>query len=170
MAGAAGDAGRFAGIVSLMDWTSHYIGEPFNPGGGPPGFHCWSLVRAILKDRADIEVPSYGDISAKELLAVAREMNAGAGLTPFSTKIEPRAAQALDVVVMHGRPRRLDGTPGQRANIHVGIMVDSRNLIHVEDGVDVHRLALTHSAIRYRVVGLYRHEALTCSPQPRSRL
>lgn len=149
-----------------MGWEANYVGRPYSPSGAAPGFHCWGLVRDVFARHAGIEVEAYGDIPAADLDAVAREMGSGAGMPPFSTRIpakaaiEAGAAQEFDVVVMRGRPRLLNGRKGPSMNMHVGIMVDRRMLIHTEERVDVTFVPLTHDSIRFRVVALYRHEAL----------
>jgi cell wall-associated NlpC family hydrolase len=149
-----------------MGWEANYVGKPYSQTGAAPGFHCWGLVRDVYAQHAGIEVEAYGDVAAADLLAVAREMGSGAGMPPFSTRIdiqsaiETGAAKEFDVVVMRGRPRLIDGNRGRSVNIHVGIMVDARMMIHTEAGVDVTYIPLTHPSIRFRVVALYRHEAL----------
>lgn len=151
-----------------MGWEAGYVGRPYAESGALPGFHCWSLVRHVYAHHAGIQVEAYGDVAAADLLAVARKMGSGAGLPPFSTRIaiedalEARAAQEFDVVVMRARLPTLDGRRGRSANMHVGIMVDTLQMIHTEMGVDVTYVPLTHDSVRWRIVALYRHEALLC--------
>lgn len=155
-----------------MGWESNYVGRPYSRSGAAPGFHCWGLVRDVLSRHAGIEVDAFGEISATDLLAVARAMGQGAGMPPFSTRIaaeaalQERAAQQFDVAVMRGRPVLLDGRRGRSVNMHVGIMVDERMLIHTEADVDVTYIPLSHPSIRFRVVALYRHEALVPCRNP----
>lgn len=55
-----------------MKWAEKYVGLPFVDGGRDwKGCDCWGLVKLILQTECGIEVPSYGDIAASELLKVA---------------------------------------------------------------------------------------------------
>lgn len=143
-----------------MGWEARYIGAPYNETGGPPGYHCWSLVRAVLANEAGILFPTYGEISARDVMAIAREMGT---IPTFVSRVLPEQAQPFDIVLMSGRARLTDGSKPRRANVHCGVMMNRNCLLHTEEGVDVHFLPLTHPAIRFRLVALYRHEMLTCS-------
>ena len=61
-----------------MDWWARYIGLPFQDGGrGPHAFDCWGLVRDVYARELAVALPSYGEISARDLVRVAHAMHGG---------------------------------------------------------------------------------------------
>ena len=77
MAGDYGDARRISGPVSV-NWTSRYVGIPFVDGGrGIDGLDCWGLFLLVYLEQFGIELPSYGEISAMDLLTVEGRSTAG---------------------------------------------------------------------------------------------
>lgn len=128
-----------------MEWWAKYIGLPFADGGrGPAEFDCWGLVRAVYSDRLGVELPAYGEISARDLVKVARAMRDGAddGWLQVSEQRE------LDVVLMR------NGSGG--AVVHVGVMVNSTRLLHVEAATASAVVPLKHFSVRGRIVGFRR--------------
>ena len=131
-----------------MEWFSRYIGLPFDDGGrGPHGYDCWGLVRAVYADRLGVDLPSYGEISARDLARIARQMETAKddGWRQIGT---PRA---LDVVLMRS------GRGGARV-VHVGVMVDANRLLHVEEAAATAVVPVTHFSVAGRIVG-YRRRA-----------
>lgn len=136
-----------------MNALRGYVGIPFVDGGRDrAGCDCWGLVRLVHADHG-VDLPSYGDISAAELLAIAREMRSATDGEPWR-KVDGEARRPLDVVVMS----RLDA-PGT-IPIHVGVMVDDRRVLHVLERTDSHMVPLSHWSIAPRVIGIYRHRDL----------
>ncbi|PHP68176.1 phage tail protein [Zhengella mangrovi] len=126
---------------------SGYVGLPFKADGlDRRGLHCWGLVRLVLKEQCGIDLPAYGDVSAADLLAVSRRMEAGQVAEDWRQVYQPRA---FDVVLMraHGRP----------ATVHCGIMADHSTLLHVEEATDSVLVPLQHPMIRHRLAGFFRH-------------
>jgi cell wall-associated NlpC family hydrolase len=131
-----------------------YVGIPFVDGGRDmAGCDCWGLVRLVHFREAGIELPSYGEIAAADLLATARAMRDGAISEPW-TKVTGAARRAMDVVLM----RRL-GDSG-RAPVHVGIMVDARRMLHIVRAADSHTVPLDHPTVKPRVLDFFRHRDL----------
>ena len=146
MAGKARHAEPHAGAVSLMEWWSRYIGLPFEDGGrGPHGYDCWGLVRAIYADRLDVNLPSYGEISARDLARIARAMAVGKDDGWRQVGV-PRA---LDVALMRS------GRGGARV-VHVGVMVDGRRLLHIEEAAAAAVVPVSHFSVAGRIVGYRR--------------
>lgn len=57
-----------------MEWYAKYIGLPFGEAAGQ--VTCWSLVKRVYADHMALELPAYGEISARDLVRVARTMEA----------------------------------------------------------------------------------------------
>lgn len=135
-----------------MHWSNDYVGLPFVDGGRDRGgVDCWGLIRLVLKDQCEIEVPSYGTIAAKDLMSIAKQMEISNNMPPWKTVTTPRQ---FDIVGMLGRAEKA------RAMIHVGIMASDTHLIHVERLTDSVMLPLTHPSVKNRICGFYRHEQL----------
>jgi len=134
-------------------WAQRYVGIPFAPDGhSAKGCNCWGLVHLVLKEQAGIVVPTYGDLSADDMIAAARAF-AGASVQPPWQRIEP-PPQAFDVVLMsamteEARPRRISG--------HCGVCIDARAVLHVWKATAACLMPLDHPRIRHKILGFYRH-------------
>lgn len=125
-----------------MDWWAKYIGKPFADGGrGPDAFDCWGLIRVVYQDQLAIKLPSYGEISAKDLVRIARTMEdhkndgwAECGPEPYS------------VVLMK------TARGGDRVT-HVGVMVDDFRVMHVEAATHVAVVPVKHISVSGRILG-----------------
>lgn len=127
-----------------------YVGIPFKDGGRDrSGCDCWGLVRLVLADHG-IDVPSYGEISAENLLGIAREVKGALGAGPWR-KVDMEPRRALDCVVMRhfSSPRRLA--------VHIGIMASPDLMLHTEAGCDSVKIPLNHPSVRTRILGFQRH-------------
>ncbi len=130
-------------------WWARYIGLPFQDGGrGPDRVDCWGLVRLVLAEERGIVLPSYGEISAADLVRVARAMDAG---KDDGWRV-PAVPQAFDVCLMRG-PR------GGRAVVHVGLMTDTSHMIHVEQATATVRVPVSHFSVAGRIIGFRRRMA-----------
>ena len=139
-------------------WTDNFVGLPYVDGGRDRrGCDCWGLVRLVFAERAGIELPGYGDTSAADLSAVAREVADGAEKDPWRPVFR-HDVRAFDVVVMAGRFR--SGGSHRRAAVHVGVMADTMRVLHVEKRTAAVLMPLTHQFIRHRLLGIYRHKDL----------
>ncbi|MBN9078182.1 MAG: hypothetical protein BGN87_06195 [Rhizobiales bacterium 65-79] len=131
-----------------------YVGVPFRDGGrDQAGWDCWGLVRFAHWDEAGVELPSYGEISAADLLSAARAMREGAQ-DEIWRRVTDLPRRRMDVVLM----RRL-GDSG-RAPVHVGILADERRMLHVEEAADTHLVPLDHPTVRPRILDFFRHRDL----------
>lgn len=130
-----------------MDWTSRYVGLPFRDGGrGPDAYDCWGLVLAVYAERLSVDLPSYGEISARDLVRVARAMGAAQD-DGWDTVTDPRA---FDVVLMRS------GRGGGSRTVHVGVMVDAHRMMHSDLASGVSVVPLTHFSVSGRVLGFRR--------------
>ncbi|MBL8578890.1 MAG: C40 family peptidase [Mesorhizobium sp.] len=130
-----------------------YIGIPFlDRGRDKAGCDCWGLVRLVFADRG-VDLPTYGEIGAKEVLAVARAMQADSIVEPWLEATKPY--RKLDVVVM----KRLSEIG--RAPVHVGVLIDAKRMLHTTKDVgSAHIVPLNSPALPFRVFGVYRHKEL----------
>jgi cell wall-associated NlpC family hydrolase len=128
------------------------VGIPFRDRGRDrSGADCWGLVRLVYAQHG-VDLASYAEIGAKELLAVARAVMTGAATDPWSSTSEPY--RKLDVVVM----KRL--SEAGKAPVHVGVMLDWRRMLHTTEAVgESHIVRLGHSSVPFKVLGVHRHRA-----------
>lgn len=127
----------------MRPWFEPYVGLPF--GEGPGEVTCWGLVCRIYADQRGIALPSYGEISARDLLRVARAMRAGAD-DGWLTVAVPRE---LDVVLMRG-------AQGGGHVVHVGVMIDGVRMIHVEQAAAAAVVPINHWTVAGRITGFRR--------------
>lgn len=132
-----------------MSWWAKYIGVPFADGGrGPDSYDCWGLVRASYCDVLGVTLPSYGEISSRDLVRIARSIRdaTAESWAVFDTP-EP-----MDVCLMRsGR--------GGRSAVHVGVMVDRRRVMHVEEASATVVVPISHHSVSGRIVGFGRYSA-----------
>lgn len=134
-----------------MKWFDKYVGMPFADGGRTnTGVDCWGLVRLIYSTELQIDLPSYADISAHNLIEVARNITRGKDGEEWIDVI-PTGVAEFDVCVMKHYGRNRVG--------HVGIMLDKSTLLHVEQGCETVKVPVSHFTIRERIACYRRHKA-----------
>ena len=122
-----------------MIWWAKYVGIPFLDGGRDmAGLDCWGLVRLIYAQELDIDLPDYGEVSAKDLLRVARSLDAGS--ERWLSVDDP---VEFDLVAMRLYDRAWVG--------HVGVMLGARTMIHTEDRIAVSVVPVDHFTVRDRI-------------------
>jgi cell wall-associated NlpC family hydrolase len=144
-------------------WTVQYIGIAFRDlGRDRAGCDCWGLVRLVLAEQVGIQLPSlatrYGtEANADGVVEVVEaERRSGAW-----QRVEPSGEQPLDVVEMTGAAR-VPGSGWVFGPLHVGVVVASGWLLHVERGTAaVLARYREDQTIRRRVLGFWRHGRLT---------
>jgi cell wall-associated NlpC family hydrolase len=128
-----------------------YMEIPFQDHGRDfEGADCWGIVRLVYLNELRIELPSYGVISAKDLLAVAKEMKRGSEMKDWR-KVPLEQMKTYDVVVMTGR------VGNAKAPIHVGIAIDNRKVMHTEEKTNVVVCDIDHYQLKHRILGAYRY-------------
>ena len=149
MAQGVRDARPAAGIVPLMHWSAGYVGLPFVPmGRSRDGVNCWGLVALVYRERLGIELPSYGEISAFDLVRIAKEMTSATDGGPWR-KCEPKE---FAVAVMTAS---FTVKAGRRAPFHVGLWLDRGRILHVEAGTDACIVRASDQRIAARMLGTY---------------
>jgi cell wall-associated NlpC family hydrolase len=134
-----------------VSWASHYVGRT--------DMHCWALVREIYERQCGIQLPSYGEVDSQEMLAVSAAVGIDACQHPWTpVKPFPGAEQLFDVVVMKGWLPCNDGVV-RRGVIHTGVVTSKGSVLHTDMGYAVVEVALSHSTVKRRLVGCYRHAA-----------
>ncbi len=132
-----------------------YAGIPFADGGRfRGGADCWGLVRLVYEFEAGITLPAHGDVSARDLRAIARLIDAERhGGSEVWTKVADDAAlRPLDLCVM--------ARPGGFAPCHVGVFAGDGRILHSEIETDAAYARLDHPSLAGRVLGFWRHRAL----------
>lgn len=143
-----GDRRPVSGAVRVIR-VGDFVGLPFRDGGRDRrGVDCWGLVRLVYAEAFGIDLPVYGEISARALLQVARAIGAGAQADPWARVDVPRDG---DVAVMR--------LPNGRASGHVGVVVPG-GVLHAEAACGVAIEDMRSPLIAARITGFYRHEAL----------
>lgn len=146
MARNASNKGQTPGSVPI-NWVNKYVGIPFADRGRDfSGCDCWGLVWLAYKHVLDIELPSYCEISAKDLLSVAKYIGVNYEIEPWIPVDNPRS---FDVAVMRFHGSRIIG--------HVGLLVGPGIILHTEKATDSATVPVTHMSIRHRLVGYRRH-------------
>lgn len=132
-----------------MNWVSQYIGIPYlDHGRDLHGLDCWGLVRLVYRDQLNIELPSYAEISAEDLLRASRAITAGAE-GEIWRPVEQSATVPFDVAVMR--------YAGRRATGHVGIVTPCNRILHCEQTTGTVLAARDHFTIRERLTCFRRH-------------
>lgn len=124
-------------------WAAQYVGLPFGDGAGE--VTCWGLVRRVYADHLSVDLPAYGEISARDLLRVARAMNAGKD-DGWRSVAPP---QAFDVCLMRS-------PQGGASVVHVGVMVDANRVLHVEAATAAVIVPVSHFSVAGRILGFRR--------------
>lgn len=129
-----------------MSWASGFVGLPFVDGGrGPAAYDCWGLVRAVYAARLGVDLPSYGEISARDLVRVARAMRGGQD-DGWRAVDDP---SELDVVLM--RP-----TSGGDITSHVGVFLAGGQVLHTEPATGSLIMPVNHMYLSGRIRGYRR--------------
>jgi hypothetical protein len=99
-----------------------------------------------------LDLPTYGEITAKELLRVARVMDEQSRVWKLVTDMQ----RCFDVVLMSGR---VDLNESAKSPVHCGILVNSQEILHVDEKTDAVCVLLTHRSVAFRRLGIYRYRS-----------
>lgn len=140
-------------------WVERYVGLEWVDGGRTfDGVDCEGLCRLVFRHEAgNPPLPDYGVVSADGLLAVSRAIQRHGALPPF-VAVSREDLRPFDGVFMSGRDR-VGGRPTWRT-AHIGIMVTSDRVLHIEKAARSVVVPLDARALRRPIVGFVRHEAL----------
>lgn len=133
-----------------MSFWGPLIGKPFDYNArGPHAFDCWGLVHFVYRTELGIDLPLYGDVEASDVAAVAQQMADPAAIGPWIGAAEPAP---FDVMTC--------AAPGSRIAGHVGLMINSSEVLHVWRGTNVCVMPVDHMFFAGRVRGFWRHECM----------
>lgn len=127
--------------MAVTPWTDRYIEIPFVPDGRDrTGVDCYGLVYLVYKEQRAIELPSYAGIfkdqSFESLRRVARFI-----ATHKNTWRKVEDPRPFDMIILRSG----------RYLWHVGIVIDSRHMLHIMDGINSCREEYTGLFWRNRV-------------------
>lgn len=138
----------------LPAWVADYVGLPFRAlGRDRTGLDCWGLVRLVLAERFDVHAPAWDGRgydparSCWDRPAVAALMQAEAEVWQA---LAAGAERPGDVLLLFSG----------RHPCHVGIVVATRAMLHIEDGLDAVVVDPAGPSWRGRIAGRYRHRDL----------
>lgn len=135
------------------------IGIPWLDGGRDrAGCDCYGLVFLFFRDALGIDLPSYAETPAADLLAGESAVDTALAGSTWS-RVTRGEIRRGDVVLMTGVERGADGRL-RRSTRHVGVLIDGATLLHVERGTGSVALRLSHPTIAPRIVAFYRHREL----------
>lgn len=140
-------------------WSTNWIGIPFvNLGRNKEvGLDCYGLVRAVLRERAGIELRSYDTVSESDYRSVSGAIE-DAKQSQEWTPIEAGKEAPLDVVEMVFPA--LEGTRVAFIPLHVGIVVAPGWLLHTEYATGSRLSAYNEQRMASRIIGFWRHREL----------
>ncbi|MBK8174815.1 MAG: hypothetical protein IPK66_05950 [Rhodospirillales bacterium] len=149
-------------MTQLPSWVAGYVGIPFRDlGRDRAGCDCWGLVRLVIVEQAGVQLPSLATCYASEANpagvreAVETERRSGAW-----RRVNVGEEGPFDVVEMSGAAR-VAGSGWVFGPLHVGVVVTSGWLLHVERGTAaVLARYWEDQAIRRRVLGFWRYRRL----------
>lgn len=135
-----------SGSLSVSVWWGPYVGLPF--GEGPGQVTCWGLVRRVYADHLAIDLPAYGEISARDLVRIARAMAAGKD----DGWCVPELPAPFDVCLMRG-------SSGGAVVVHVGVVTEPGRVLHVEAASAAVVVPVGHFSVAGRIMGYRRLSA-----------
>jgi len=112
--------------LACVSWTDAYIGIPFVPDGRDrAGCDCYGLICLVYREQFGIELPSYAGIfqdqSYESLRRVARFIAAHK-----NTWQQVKSPKPFDMIVLRSG----------RYLWHVGLSIDRRSMLHIQEGID----------------------------------
>ncbi len=132
----------------IPHWASQYVGIPFvDRGASAAGCNCWGLVHLIYRERAGIVLPTYAEVSARDLARADALFKSESACDPWSPA--QGAPRLFDVLMARGRP------------LHVGVMMDEKIVLHVWQKTSAVLMPVSHRRLRELVIGHFRHRSLS---------
>lgn len=123
---------------------------PFKDNGSDlSGCNCWNLVRIVLEREAGVSgLKTYDAVSAADVENATATIAAESAM-PTWLGIERTEARRFDCVILRGTP------------LHIGVLLNNSDLLHIWRRTDSVIMPLDHARLRNRIVGFYRHTSLT---------
>ncbi len=122
-----------------------YIGIPFvERGREMGGCDCWGLVKLFYANEFAIELPGHEDLYATTT-DLAGTLGVFVDEKKRWLKVSEPAPGDVIVLLMSGYP------------VHVGIVIDSTRMLHIERGLDAVIERFDTALWRNRIEGFYRY-------------
>lgn len=136
----------------MTQWYDAFTGFPFEDGArGPVHYDCWGIVQAVYRDVCGIDLPSYGDISAFDVIRVVRAMTKGIQENIW-TPVEPAATKEFDLCLMKTGASPFPG--------HIGVMATRSRVLHACPDAGSVIVDRSHHTVKHRIIGYIRHKCL----------
>ena len=130
-----------------MSWEEKYVGLPYIDGGrSEAGVDCWGLAYLVFLRELHIELPVYGEISARDLAHIAETIKGAAVEEPW-LPLPRQDIAPFDLMIMHRR-----GEP-----VHVGLIASGNRLLHTEEKIQSVLIPIDHPSLRQRPAFFLRH-------------
>jgi len=131
-------------------WWNGYVGTPFRWGGSArDGVSCWGLVCMVLDEVFGVTLPRESDV--EHVVAKTSDGELAAAFKAHATTVPLGEERAGDLLQMWGVYQ------GRRVPLHVGIVTQPGQVLHVEQGtcavVEDYRRS---PRARWRVIGAWR--------------
>lgn len=142
--------------MTLDSFLCSAIGVPYFDGGRDyNGWDCYGTVFVLYRDVLGINLPTYSETPAADIIAVAAAFD-GEAVSGLWAKVA--APLRFDVVQMwtheHYQGRTI------RGRRHCGVMIDGRRMLHTERGTASVLVPLNHHLVRERIIAFWRHRSL----------
>lgn len=140
------------------EFASDYVGLQFKDQGRvSPAVDCWGLVRLVLKERRNIDLPLY-PISEHDRWKVKAQIAAcqQSGEWIRVLRGTERAFDVAEVTIPVKWGDKWIFVPG-----HVGILVAPGWLLHTERQTGSRLSAVDSEPMKNRILGFWRHRDLT---------
>ena len=129
-------------------WAGHYIGLPFKTHGRDiTGLDCWGLVRLVLHEQMDCQLPSYTQFydtttNAAQIGPLVRRE------TLNWSRVSDAQSKCGDVIIfrMYGQP------------MHVGLALDEHYMLHIEQGINSAIERFDSLRWKKRIIGIFRYQ------------
>ena len=128
----------------MHPWANKYVGVEFEEKGrNHVGCDCWGLMRLILKEQFDVDLPDHVDDykTTQDRHAIADIVE-----DDLPDWIKTMRPQCGDVVLL-----RCKGLP-----LHVGLMLNKKTMLHIQEGINAGTERLDSIVWKDRVMGYYR--------------
>jgi cell wall-associated NlpC family hydrolase len=130
---------------NIFPWVKKYIGIPFVSNGRTlQGADCYGLVRLVLKNEYNIELPELSDDYSNALNLEQTEKMFKENLPVLTAeKISAPEERSVIVITEHGVPA------------HIGIYAGGGFILHMVQKTGSICQKETHPALRGRIEGYY---------------
>ncbi|MGD9726060.1 MAG: NlpC/P60 family protein [Nitrospira sp.] len=156
--------GRSA-VREVPHWSEPFWRVPFkDKGRDMKGADCYGWIRLIFERyQSHISLPPHDVIDPHDGPRVTEEIARHKNSQLWSP-VSAADVRPFDLVIMRSFYRSQDGKM-HTAEGHLGVMVDSQRVMHMEEDVGVLLGHLHEEATKSRIVGFWRHKEVKLPPK-----